>query len=313
MKERDTQAMLDRRTLIAGSLGAAVAAPLAARAAAPAAGASPATAAPRPVTMTDAQMVDAFMKMRSATDGRLTIGWLDGVNYAFIDGETFPMYRLLAATWYLFEQKSDTVYEGLNLEVAYFLDVQTGERLTKLTMPVTGKVVDVPLYRAGPSPITVTARKEDKRQFGMQRESASGSSFFNTGTAVSKQWLSQPQRAGDLFLLREDLDTIVTPGDPNAPRFFYREWTVNQAKWADVANPRLKCVQGELGYSAATAWRPWMQMGKSPGCTLQNGRGGKALRPEELPPETLALTRQLHPDLLDDPVKVLKTRKEPAR
>jgi len=326
---RDTPTF-DRRTLLAGSLGAVMTAPLAAGAAAPAAALS--TAVPRAVPMTDAQMVDAFMKMRAATDGRLVIGWLDGVNYAFIDGETFPMYRLLAATWYLLEQKSDTLYEGVNLEVAYFLDPRTGERLTKLAMPQLGprpgppsgsrpgsqsgpqpgKVVDVPVYRAGPSPISVTPRREDERQFGMAGEAAAGRSFFTAGTAKSQQFLSQPQRAGDLFLLREDLGTVVTPADPNAPGFFYREWTLSQAKWADVVDPRLKCVNAELSYSAATSWRPWMQMGKAPGCTLQNGRGGKALRPEDLPAETLALTKQLHPDLLDDPVKVLKARKAPA-
>ena len=69
-------------------------------------------------------------------------------------------------------------------------------------------------------------------------------------------------------------------GNPDTPGFFYREWTLSQAKWADVTNPKLKCITAELSYSAATSWRPWMQMGKSPGCTLQNGRGGKALSPQ---------------------------------
>jgi hypothetical protein len=302
---------LDRRAMLSGAIGIGAIAFGPAASAVPAASLS--TAAPRPVTMTDAQRVEAFMKMRSATDGRLTIGWLDGMNYAFIDGETFPMYRLLAATWYLFEQKSDTQYDGLNLEIAFFLDPQTGERLTKLTMPQSGKVVDVPLYRAGPSPISVVPHRESRQPFGMPSEGADGKSFFNSGTAVSRQWLSQPQIAGELFLIREDSDTVVTPADPSAPRFFYREWTLSQAKWADVVDPKLKCVRAELGYSGATAWRPWMQMGKSPGCTLQNGRGGKALSPADLPPETLALAKELHPDLLDDPVKILKASNAPAK
>ncbi len=310
MNDRNDPPTLDRRALLAGSLG--VAATTLVRPATAVAAASISTAAPGPVTMSDAQRVDAFMKMRSATDGRLTIGWLDGMNYAFIDGQTFPMYRLLAATWYLFEQKSDTLYDGVNLEIAFFLDAETGERLTKLTMPQSGKVVDVPLYRAGPSPISVVPHREKTQQFGMPSEGPNGKSFWNSGTAVSKQWLSQPQRAGELFLIREDSDTVVTPGDPNMPGFFYREWTLSQAKWADVMNPKLKCVRAELAYFGATAWRPWMQMGKSPGCTLQNGRGGKALSPEDLPPETLALVKELQPDLLDDPLKILKARKAPT-
>ena len=46
-------------------------------------------------------------------------------------------------------------------------------------------------------------------------------------------------------------------------------------------------------------------MGDGPGHTVQNGRGGKVERVEDLPPELLRLTRQVHPDLVRDPAGVL--------
>ena len=48
-----------------------------------------------------------------------------------------------------------------------------------------------------------------------------------------------------------------------------------------------------------------MQMGDTPGHTVQNGRGGKAENPEGLPVELLRLVKLHHPDLIEDPEGVL--------
>ena len=139
----------------------------------------------RAVPLDDAALMHTFMKLRGATDGRLTIGWMDAVNYAFIDGETWPMYRLLAATWQTFRKASDTLYESRTLEIAHFIDMQTGALLQKLTMPVSGAVVDVPAYRAGPSNGKVALRLDETRDFRMASETKDGASFFRTGKAVA--------------------------------------------------------------------------------------------------------------------------------
>ena len=48
-----------------------------------------------------------------------------------------------------------------------------------------------------------------------------------------------------------------------------------------------------------------MKMDGVDGHTLQNGRGGRARRKEDLPPRFLEMVRKYDPDLLDDPGKVL--------
>ncbi len=259
----------------------------------------------RPAPLDDATLMRTFMKMRGATDGRLTIGWVDAVNYAFIDGETWPMYRLLAATWQTFRKTSDTLYESRTLEVAHFLDMQTGALLEKLTMPVTGAVVDVPRYRAGPTNGKVALRLDETRDFRMAGETKEGASFFRSGKALASQLVSEPQREGELFRVREDLNTRILPSTPGERGFFYREWTIWSGAWKALSNPAVHSVATEVVYSAATAWRPWMKMGDGPGNTLQNGRGGKVERVEDLPPEVLRLTRQVHPDLVADGAAVL--------
>ena len=51
------------------------------------------------IDLTDDEMLQLFVKLRYSLDDRVTVGWVDAVNYAFVQGETFPLYRLLAATW----------------------------------------------------------------------------------------------------------------------------------------------------------------------------------------------------------------------
>ena len=173
-------------------------------------------------------------------------------------------------------------------------------------MPVTGNTVDVPLYRSGPSEAEVVARFDRTREFEMKRETRDGDSFFMPGRAVSQGFLSQPQRRGDDFFIRQDLNTRVYSGEGAKPGFFYREWTITKGSWAALSDPSLAMVvPNELAYSANTAFRPWMNMGDMPGHTAQNGWGGRTDSFSGLPAELQRLARQYQPDLVEDPAAVL--------
>jgi hypothetical protein len=260
---------------------------------------------PVAVPLAGPALLEAFMKLRAATDGRIVVGWMDALTYTFIEGETFPLYRLFAATWYRFRRTSPDRYDGVQLEIATFHDVVSGEPLTKLTMPRTGEVVDVPRYRAGPSQGKVVLSHDEETTFGMARETQQGSSFFRQGRARSRAWVSQPERDGDTFMVREDLDTRVVQDDAKVPGFFYREWSTRRAPWANVMNPRIASVDCEVLYTGMAAFRPWMKMTGIPGHTVQNGRGGKVDRFDALPARVQQICRQWHPDLVADPGKVL--------
>jgi len=108
-------------------------------------------------------------------------------------------------------------FRGSSLEVATFHDIDTGEPLATLRMPRTGQVVDVPRYRSGPSKSEVVLHLEDEQPFGMARETKQGGSFFRPGVARRRVHVSEPERDGATFRVREDLDTRVIPGDPSAP------------------------------------------------------------------------------------------------
>ena len=299
----------NRRTLFQGTAATLVAAASGAESAGgvkSSAALGPKRAQSEPVKLTDTQLLAAFVKLRASIDSRLTIGWVDAVNYGFIEGETFPLYRLLAATWQVFEQRSDSLFEGRLIEIAHFVDMHSGELLRELTMPRTNQVVEVPHYRAGPTVTKVAVQLDEKREFAMNPGVTGDPKFFRAGVAIASQHLSQAEHEGNTFRVRQDVGTRVVPADPAARGFFYREWTIWSGNWTDIQNPAVHSAPTELNYSSAAAWRPWMKMEGVTGNTLQSGRGGKAQRTEDLPSEHLRLTQQIHPDLLDDPLKLLR-------
>ncbi len=287
----------NRRSVLAGALGAPLLAGLPAQA--------QNYQGLTDLELSDEEMLRMFVKIRGSLDDRVTMGWVDAVNYAFVEGVTYPMYRLLSTTLRQTQRVDDGLFKSVSLEVAMYVDIQTGELLDELTNPVTGKTITVPLYRAGPSHMDLVVRAEDTREFSMDRETRDGGSFFASGQVESQRFLSLPQRLGDDFFIRQDISArVFGPGESN-PSFFYREWTSNRGSWTELSNPDLPMASSDLLYVANTAFRPWMQMGDTPGHTVQNGRGSRSDSWDALPVELQRLVRIHHPDLIEDPRAVL--------
>lgn len=264
----------------------------------------PASHTPEDLAWPGAKMLEAFIKARSSLREELTIGWVDATTCAVINGETLPLYRLLAATWQKHHRAGATAFEGKTLEVAFYLDANTGKRLEKLTMPRTGTEVTVPNYRSGPSANKIVVEESLHDDFNMASETPGGSKFWRNGTSHREQKLLQAQRDGDDFLIRQTLGTRVMAQGTDKPVFFYHEWTINRAPWRDIMNPRVASTQVEVQYSSIAAFRPWMQMQGVDGHTLQTGRGGKVWTAEQLPPQLLAMCKQYHPDLIADAARI---------
>lgn len=248
-------------------------------------------------------LLDAFMKMLARTDGRIAVGWMDGTTHAFIDGATFPLYRLFAATWYQYRRVSPDRFDGATIEVAFYHDIETGAPLESLRMPVTGTVVEVPRYRTGPTATKAVLHLDEERPFGMAPRGRAGGNFFRSGIARSRADITRPERDGAMFLVHESHDTRVIPDDPGAPGFFYREWTIRKAPWDVVMDPQTTGATTEVIYASLAAYRPWMKMEGVPGHTIQSGLGAKIQRVQDLPGRILDLCRKYHPDLVDEPEK----------
>jgi hypothetical protein len=282
--------------VIAGAVG-----PASASSSAPAGRA----AAARPASLSPQALLDSYVRLRGRTDGGITFGWLDALRYAVVDGEVYPLCRVLAAGAARFRKISDTRYDAVMLEVAHYVDMESGELLDTLTMPVAGRVVKVPHYRTGPKRVAFGIAIDESERVGEGIPRSQLQAFAPVGTVRLVRSVSQPRLQGDDYFVRHEEYGRVRPGDPSVPGVFYREWT-NWRGPADTAlDGRLASAPCDYSYAALTSWRPWMQMGDTAGHTAENGSGSKIASLTELPHEIWNLTERIHPDFIENPERVL--------
>jgi hypothetical protein len=260
------------------------------------------------VPLSDTDLLAALVRLRGSLDGRVTAGWLESWRYAVIDGEAWPLCRVLAGALSRFERKRDDLYEATILEITHYLDFATGELLDTLTMPVTGRVVKVPPYRIGPTPVRFAVRLDERETFSPTQEGKGAGNFAPLGEVRLRRSVSDARRSGDRLFLRHEEHGSLTPASAGVPPVSYREWTLWSGPAAVALDPAAGYCPSEYSYTAMTSWRPWMQMDGVRGHTLDSGRGAKARRLGDLPQRYLELTERLHPDVIRDPVAALARR-----
>lgn len=295
---------LDRRTVLRSAAGLAVGATLGLEPAASSAGtgAGPANA---PVSLSPAALLDSYVRLRASTDGRTTYGWLDALRYAVIEGEIFPLYRVLAFGLARFRKVSDERYDALLLEVAQYVDIDSGELLETLVMPRTGKTVKVPPYRTGPKRVAFGVKIDESETVGDGVPRKQLQSFAPVGDVRLQRWVTEPRVADGIFYVRHEEYGRVTPRDPAGAKIFYREWTQWHGPAALALDAGRTSAPCEYSYAALTSWRPWMEMGSVPGHTAENGRGSKIASLEQLPQDIRRLTERTQPDVLENPERVM--------
>jgi hypothetical protein len=253
-----------------------------------------------------AALLEAFVRMRGRTDGKLGYGWLRSQRSAVIDGDVTPLCGVVAGAVSRYERLSDEVYEATILEVAHYTDPASGELLESVTMPGSGRRVSVPAYRFGPVKARFAVALDEWEEFDPPQGGSGATQFVPKSSVHLLRSIEPAVAVGDRIAVRANEYGRVYP-DRNGPKtIYYREWMVWQARAADLARAGLASVPSDYAYTALTSWRPWMQMGAIQGHTLDSGYGAKAASWSDCPAEFLDLTRRLHPDVLDDPERALR-------
>jgi hypothetical protein len=241
-----------------------------------------------------ADFLQAAIKMRGSTDERLCIGWVTGTRYAVIDHKAIPMMGLLAATFTQYRQSRPDTYEAKSLEVAYFIDLKTRKLIETWRNPFTDQDVDVPKIHMGPSQFTITAD-------GLQLQRAAGEAV---GMEFNHQFKPAVVRGDDVWIT-EVIDVSGSPGGKDAQPFVYNEMSTYHASLSDLADPGQATVPTGVTFHGLVTFRPWMGFGDMPGHTTAHGDGTRADSIADLPKYYVELTREFHPDVLDDPLAVL--------
>ena len=251
-------------------------------------------------------LLDTLARMRGRTDGKTVFGWLNATRSTVIDGDIVPLCGVVAGAMQRWKRIAEDRYEVTDLEIAHYTDLATGELLDTLKMPQTGRTVQVPRYRFGPTKVRFAVALDEWEEFEPVKAAANNASQFAPRSSVHLVRSVGPAWAvGNDVLLRADEYGRVYPDRAKPPTVFYREWMIWRAAAAALANADTPSVAADYAYSALSGWRPWMQMEGVNGHTAENGIGAKAERWSDCPAQFLELTRRLHPDVLDNPERAL--------
>lgn len=249
-------------------------------------------------------LLDAFVRMRGRTDGGLVYGWLQATRSTVIDGDVRPLCGIVAGAVQRFRRLAPDRYEATILEIAHYTDPTTGAPLETVRMPGTGREVAVPKYRFGPVKARFAVALDEWEEFEPPR-TGNAEQFAPKSSVHLVRSVGPAAATGATVHVRADEYGRVYPDRARPPTVFYREWMTWHAAADALADESTVAVPAHYSYSALTSWRPWMQMGNVRGHTAENGHGAKAATWDECPEEFLALARRFHPDVLDDPARVL--------
>lgn len=255
-----------------------------------------------------AGLLTSLVRMRGSLDERLCYIWLRGLRYTLIDGEAKPLCGYLGGSITRYRRLADDMFEFLLYEISYYTDIRSGEVLEKLRMPRTGREVSVPLYRTGPGRHVIKMANEEELDWSRKRTTSD--ELARQIAPDAKIFYSFNARPAQTFhgsaWLRCDSFTRLKPLDPKAAGMFYKEAITYQGSLADLARPGPQ-VDTNISFAIATAWRPWMEMTGVDGHTMTDGVGGKVLDILDMPEDFVRFTRQHHPDVLENPARLLES------
>jgi hypothetical protein len=254
-------------------------------------GAAAATATDAPDLNAPERRMTSIMKLFGATDDRVCFGFVQGLYYGVVNNRMAPLYGVLAAVVNRYAPRADGTYDGKTFEVAYFTDWNTGERLETFKNPYSGETVEVPVTRSGPHHVHLGPNG----RILPPGESAD--------RAVKQAFLPLRVINDHVWLVEEIL--AHTPAAEGRPAVTLNSITNWSARLADVLDPMQAAVPAEVHYNALVNWRPWLKMGDRPGFLLGNAAGKTVASIDQLPPNYVALTKTLHPDVLEDPKALL--------
>ena len=267
----------DRRAVLAGLTGGVAAAVLDSK---------PARAA---VDLNNtASQLETLVRATGDTSGAETVLWSHGSIFAWIPGQggyhLFDLDFVSVRHW----EKMENGWRRLSKESSLYLDKDTGEVLERWLNPFIERDVEVLHILNDPF-----VRDHVLADAG--------------GTWAVNYW----ERDGSVLLYRSvmisrepDLSPEAYPLYAQAATYDFGEFYSNVLDRADIDDTERTSIPVMTANSRVGQWVPWMEMGQRQGWQINQLRGKKLDRVEDLPPKTLAWLDRNAPGMLEAPTEV---------
>lgn len=242
-----------------------------------------------------------WMKMRGSLESQDVYFWFTGGLDVAIPGEPIrPFVNVESLILRRTQRMGAGIFHITDWEASFYRHPETGEVVDELRNPVTGKVVRPLHYREGPVTFEYSAQRQP-RLVGLP-----------TPFAEKKEPFHQPWRiVGDTLWMTKAsyvsgrpqwLDIKEFPDETPATPMTVAAVAVMESRLSAVLDPVLASVPVSYSYQATSDWLPWMQLGQRPGFVVWHENGKKLFSLNELPEDSLAVLKRLHPIWFTRPV-----------
>jgi hypothetical protein len=238
-------------------------------------------------------LLAAYRRMRYSAAPSVTFWWLRATKYGLVDGRVTPLFGMEIGNFARTRTTGPDSFAATSLEMVFFTDLATGERVESITNPYTGERLPRADSLVGPATIeyTLEGPKYPATLPGVRFEVKPSIAMF----AVE----------GEDVWLRDDNSTTITAADSGAVQFVVSDLATYHCRRDALADAALPSVPGDVSFNSVSGWPRWLNMGARPGSTLSRGSGRKCMRFEDMPGRFAGLLRERYPDLARDPAAAL--------
>ncbi|MDE0455436.1 MAG: DUF1838 family protein [Gammaproteobacteria bacterium] len=172
------------------------------------------------------------------------------------------------------------------LEVVFYTDLLSGERLDSWLNPFTAREVEAIV----PAPVAVTSYHAE---VGPSERTAPG------GIRIAES-IEPPRTIGGDTWVQVEKRVAVTPDPAEAPAFSSIEFIDYRGRTTDLRSgaPR---VAATLQLEIVSDWLPWMEMGGRSGGLYTRAKGTKLYTLDDLPVSSRQLLKRHFPAIAEDP------------
>ena len=241
-------------------------------------------------------LLAALIKLSGSLDERLTIWWQDGIRYGVMDGKSTPFCGFQIGLFNLHTKISDDAYRVTQFELTYYTDLTSGELLREFENPFTGKTNRLLHVRMGPLIRTQTIE-------GLLPDQGERAAIKDLETQVGPITVHD----GDVWI-PTGVSAMIQFPFPNAPVLPLNQYQTFHGKLDHLEDPEIVAAPAQLQFQNVIFWEPWLQMNDHPGHSMGRAWGRKLMSVEDLPDSYLAMAREINPDMIEDPLSLLKAR-----
>ena len=244
--------------------------------------------------LSNQQLLDAYMRLSGSFDERLVIWWMDGKQYAVVDGKAKPIFGMKVGMFHRFYKQANGSYKIAFFELTYFTDLKTNELLTTFDNPYTGKTNRVRHTRLGPEVRLLTTNGLSSPDNPMVHEYASS--------------LGPAKMSGDSIWIPSSVEAVIKFPKPTAPEILLSIYTTISGNTEEALDSSRLSVPCSFAFSNTQQWIPWMGMKDHPGHLMGVANGRKMGSIDELPEDYMACAKSVHPKYIDNPVAALRKK-----